>query len=222
MERGDRMTKEQVGKLLITIQAYYPNYNPPDKKIAINAWYVMLAEYPEDLVLQALRACIATNTSGFAPDVGQIMSKIQTISQPQELNEMEAWSLVSKALRNGYYGAIEEFNKLPPLVQKAVGSPDNLRNWAQTDSESIENVVQSNFMRTYRTVVNRAKEYQKMPKDIQALIESTNRSSYSAQIGAKNQQTIKLSLEDNKSQNKPIKGVPMPKEIKERIEQMKR
>lgn len=222
MERGDRMTKEQVGKLLITIQAYYPNYNPPDKKIAINAWYVMLAEYPEDLVLQALRACIATNTSGFAPDVGQIMSKIQTISQPQKLNEMEAWSLVSKALRNGYYGAVEEFNKLPPLVQKAVGSPDNLRNWAQTDSESIENVVQSNFMRTYRTVVNRAKEYQKMPKDIQALIESTNRSSYSAQIGAKNQQTIKLSLEDNKSQNKPIKGVPMPKEIKERIEQMKR
>lgn len=222
MERGDRMTKEQVGKLLITIQAYYPNYNPPDKKIAINAWYVMLAEYPEDLVLQALRACIATNTSGFAPDVGQIMSKIQTISQPQELNEMEAWLLVSKALRNGYYGAIEEFNKLPPLVQKAVGSPDNLRNWAQTDSESIENVVQSNFMRTYRTVVNRAKEYQKMPKDIQALIKSTNRSSYLAQIGSKNQQTIKLSLEDNKSQNKPIKGVSMPKEIKERIEQMKR
>ena len=61
-----------------------------------------------------------------------------------------------------------------------------------------------------------------MPKDIQALIKSTNRSSYSTQIGSKNQQTIKLSLEDNKSQNKPIKGVPMPKEIKERIEQMKR
>ena len=60
-----------------------------------------------------------------------------------------------------------------------------------------------------------------MPKDIQALIENTNRSLYSAQIGSKNQQTIKLSLEDNKSQNEPIKGVPMPKEIKERIEQMK-
>ena len=85
------MTKEQVGKLLMTIQAYYHNYNPPDKKIAINAWYVMLAEYPEELVLQALRACIATNTSGFAPDVGQIMSKIQTISQPQELDGMAAW-----------------------------------------------------------------------------------------------------------------------------------
>lgn len=216
------MTREQVGKLLMTIQAYYPNYNPPDKEITLNAWHIMLAEYPEELVLQALRACIATNTSGFAPSIGQLINTIYTIQNPQELNEMEAWFLVSRAIRNGYYGAVEEFNKLPPLVQKAVGSPDNLRNWALTDSKSIENVVQSNFMRTYRTVVNRAKEYQKMPKDIQALIESTNRSSYSAQIGSKNQQTIKLSLEDNKSQNKPIKGIPMPKEIKERIEQMKR
>lgn len=88
MDGGDEMTEEKVGELLMTIQAYYPNYNPPDKKIALKAWHIMLAEYPEELVLQALRACIATNTSGFAPDVGQIMSKIQTISQPQELDRM--------------------------------------------------------------------------------------------------------------------------------------
>lgn len=170
----------------------------------------------------ALKTYVHSDTSGFAPSIGQLINKLHEVQTPQELNEMEAWFLVSRALRNGYYGAVEEFNKLPPLVQKAVGSPDNLRNWALTDSKSIENVVQSNFMRSYRTVVNRAKEYQRMPKDIKALIESTNKSPYSAQIGTKNQRTIKLSLEDNKSQNKPIKGIPMPKEIKERIEQMKR
>ena len=216
------MTETEVRKLLAMTQAVYPNYNPPSREAAVNAWLMCLSEYDNNVVMAAFKAYITTDTSGFAPSIGQLLDKLHAIQNPQELNEMEAWSLVSKALRNGYYGAVEEFNKLPPLVQKAVGSPDNLRNWAQTDSESIENVVQSNFMRTYRTVVNRAKEYQKMPKDIQALIESTNRSSYSAQIGSKNQQTIKLSLEDNKSQNKPIKGVPMPKEIKERIEQMKR
>ena len=48
------MTEEQVGKLLMTIQAYYPNYNPPDKKVTLNAWYIMLAEYSEELVLQAM------------------------------------------------------------------------------------------------------------------------------------------------------------------------
>ena len=216
------MTKNEVVKLLMTIQTFYPNYQVENKEFTINAWYSIIGDCDYKPMEKALRAYITTDTSGFAPSIGQLINKLHEVQSPQELNEMEAWLLVSKALRNGTYGAIEEFNKLPPLVQKAVGSPDNLRNWAQTDSESIENVVQSNFMRTYRTVVNRAKEYQKMPKDIQALIESTNRSSYSAQIGSKNQQTIKLSLEDNKSQNKPIKGVPMPKEIKERIEHMKR
>ena len=216
------MTKNEVVKLLMTIQTFYPNYQVENKEFTINAWYSIIGDCDYKPMEKALRAYITTDTSGFAPSIGQLINKLHEVQSPQELNEMEAWLLVSKALRNGTYGAIEEFNKLPPLVQKAVGSPDNLRNWAQTDSESIENVVQSNFMRTYRTVVNRAKEYRKMPKDIQALIESTNRSSYSAQIGSKNQHTIKLSLEDNKSQNKPIKGVPMPKEIKERIEQMKR
>ena len=216
------MTKNEVIKLSMTIQTFYPNYQVENKEFTINAWYAIIGDCDYKPMEKALQAYITTDTSGFAPSIGQLLDKLHAIQNPQELNEMEAWSVVSKALRNGYYGAVEEFNKLPPLVQKAVGSPDNLRNWAQTDSESIENVVQSNFMRTYRTVVNRAKEYQKMPKDIQTLIESTNRSSYSAQIGSKNQQTIKLSLEDNKSQNKPIKGVPMPKEIKERIEQMKR
>lgn len=216
------MTKNEVVKLLMTIQTFYPNYQVENKEFTINAWYSIIGDCDYKPMEKALRAYITTDTSGFAPSIGQLINKLHEVQSPQELNEMEAWLLVSKALRNGTYGAVKEFNKLPPLVQKAVGSPDNLRNWAQTDSESIENVVQSNFMRTYRTVVNRAKEYRKMPKDIQALIESTNRSSYSAQIGSKNQQTMKLSLEDNKSQNKPIKGVPMPKEIKERIEQMKR
>ena len=77
-------------------------------------------------------------------------------------------------------------------------------------------------MRSYRLVVNRENEIKKMPADVRTLIENVNKTSYSAQIGSKNRQAIKLSLEDNKSQNKPIKGVPMPKEIKERIEQMKR
>ena len=216
------MTETEVRKLLAMTQAVYPNYNPPSREAAVNAWLMCLSEYDNNAVMAAFKAYITTDTSGFAPSIGQLLDKLHAIQNPQELNEMEAWSLVSKALRNGYYGAVEEFNKLPPLVQKAVGSPDNLRNWSQTDTNSIENVVQSNFMRSYRLVVNRENEIKKMPADVRTLIENVNKTSYSAQIGTKNQQAIKLSLEDNKSQNKPIKGVPMPKEIKERIEQMKR
>ena len=214
------MTKNEVVKLLMTIQTFYPNYQVENKEFTINAWYSIIGDCDYKPMEKALQAYITTDTSGFAPSIGQLLDKLHTIQNPQELNEMEAWSLVSKALRNGYYGAVEEFNNLPPLVQKAVGSPDNLRNWSQTDTNSIENVVQSNFMRSYRLVVNRENEIKKMPADVRTLIENVNKTSYSAQIGTKNQQTIKLSLEDNKSQNKPIKGVPMPKEIKERIKQI--
>ena len=214
------MTKNEVIKLLMTIQTFYPNYQVENKEFTINAWYTIIGDCDYKLMEKALRAYITTDTSGFAPNIGQLLDKLHAIQNPQELNEMEAWSLVSKALRNGYYGAVEEFNNLPPLVQKAVGSPDNLRNWSQTDTNSIENVVQSNFMRSYRLVVNRENEIKKMPADVRTLIENVNKTSYSAQIGTKNQQAIKLSLEDNKSQNKPIKGVPMPKEIKERVKQI--
>lgn len=225
MDGGNEMTREQVGKLLMTIQAYYPNYNPPDKEITLNAWYIMLTEYPEELVLQALRACIATNTSGFAPDVGQIMSKIQTISQPQELDGMTAWGLVSKALRNGTYGAVEEFNKLPPLVKQAVGMPDNLKNWATSDYQTIETVIQSNFLRTYETVVKRANEINRMPDNIKSLIEKTNVNSYKAQIEQKFQRDINtLQIKENAliGQNTSTEEyIEVPKEIQDRIDRMR-
>lgn len=216
------MTREETKKILMMVQASYPNFNPPDKTVTINTWFLLLKDNEYLAIEQALRAYITTDTSGFAPNIGQLLDKLHTIQSPQELNEMEAWSLVSKALRNGYYGAVEEFDKLPPLVKKAVGSPDNLRNWSQTDVKAIETVIQSNFMRSYEAIVKRAYEIKKMPADVQALIENVNKTSYSTQIGMKNRETIKLSLEDSKSQNKANKCVPMPKEIKERIEQMKR
>lgn len=216
------MTRDETIKLLMVIQSAYPNFKPPDKTVAVDTWYTMLKDMDYNVVQMGLRAYITSDTSGFAPSIGQLINTIYTIQNPQELNEMEAWFLVSRALRNGYYGAVEEFDNLPPLVQKAVGTPDNLRNWSQTNTDSVENVIQSNFMRSYRTVVKREEEIKKMPADVQALIENVNKDSYSAQIGSRNQQTIKISLEDNKSQNKSKKCVPVPKEIKERIEQMKR
>ena len=214
------MTREETVKIIRIMCDCYPNYKPSNLSETVDVWNMMLEEYSYSQISTALKTYVHSDTSGLAPSIGQLLDKLHAIQNPQELNEMEAWSLVSKALRNGYYGAVEEFNNLPPLVQKAVGSPDNLRNWSQTDTNSIENVVQSNFMRSYRLVVNRENEIKKMPADVRTLIENVNKTSYSAQIGTKNQQAIKLSLEDNKSQNKPIKGVPMPKEIKERVKQI--
>lgn len=62
---------------------------------------------------------------------------------------------------------------MPPIVQKAVGSPSQLRNWSQTDSDSVENVIQSNFMRTYRQELAKDREMRKIPQDTRFALEQS-------------------------------------------------
>ena len=168
------MDREETKKILRIMVDSYPNYKPSDMSETIDVWQMMLSDFTYNQVAMALKAYIMSDTSGFAPSIGQLVGKMQMISQPNELNEMEAWALVSKAIRNGFYGAESEFAKLPELVQKAVGQPSQLRQWAHSDMESIETVIQSNFIRTYRTVVKRENEVSRMPKEVQILIEKTN------------------------------------------------
>ena len=176
-----------------------------------------LSEYDNNVVMAAFKAYMTTNTSGFAPAPGQLIEILQTLTQPSELNELEAWSLVRKALSDSSYNSVERFQELPPIVQKAVGTPQQLKIWA-CDSEFNENVVSSNFMKTYRTEVKRATELNKMPSDVRKLIEMVNTNSVSAQIASENKRTISLSLEDKKTEEtgkmEVRNSVPMPEKYK--------
>lgn len=138
---------------------------------------MILSDYSYKDVSVALKAYILSDVSGFAPSIGQLVSKIGMIRDKKELNEMEAWALVSNALRNGTYGSVEEFEKLPEIVQKAVGSPENLRNWAQTDVGSVENVIQSNFIKTYRAELRRKSSISILPDKLQKLMDNSDGSS---------------------------------------------
>lgn len=193
------MTEKEVRQLLAMTQAVYPNYNPPSREAAVNAWLMCLSEYDNNVVMAAFKTYMTTNTSGFAPAPGQLIEILQTLTQPSELNELEAWSIVRKALRNCGYNSEQEFAKLPTVVQKTVGTAQQLKIWA-CDSEFNENVVSSNFIKTYRTEVKRATELNKVPDDIRKLVEMVNTHSTSAQIANKNKQAIKLSLEDKKNE----------------------
>lgn len=219
------MTREETVKIIRIMCDCYPNYKPNNLSETVDVWNMMLKDCVYEQVSVALKAYIRSDTSGFAPSIGQLIGKIQTISQPQELDGMAAWGLVSKALRNGTYGAVEEFNKLPPLVKQAVGMPDNLKNWATSDYQTIETVIQSNFLRTYETVAKRANEINRMPDNIKSLIEKANANSYKAQIEQKFQRDINTL--NNKNSNligreEDSEGyIEAPKEIQDRIDRMR-
>lgn len=167
------MTTEETIKVLMIIQSTYPNFKPEDKSVAIEIWQSVLEDFSYHQISMALKTYIRTNTSGFAPSPGQLIELADPIERHTELSETEAWAIVSKALRRGNYYAEEEFGKLPVEIQKAVGSPDNIRNWAKADEQSVETVIQSNFMRAYRTEVKRQNEYRKMPQEVRELIAQT-------------------------------------------------
>lgn len=192
------MTREETVKIIRIMCDSYPNYKPNNISETVDVWCMMLEDYNYNQISVALKAYVTSDTSGFAPSIGELIAKIQMISQPQELNEMEAWSLVSKALRNGTYGAVEEFSRLPPTVQEAVGNPDNLRNWATSDYKAIETVIQSNFIKTYRSVTSRTEEIKRVPAEIQKLIEKVNQNSLKAQIEQKYQNNTNLLSGENK------------------------
>ncbi len=218
------MTREETVKIIRIMVDSYPNYKPNDISETVDVWCMMLEEFSYQEVSVALKAYILSNNSGFAPSIGQLVDKIQSMSQPDELNEMEAWSLVQKAICNSTYNSVSEFEKLPPLVQKAVGLPNNLREWAMTENLNKE-VIMSNFQRAYKVELQREKELQKMPKAVRDMIAKVNEASYSGQIEQKRQQMIESANERKQGEIKSLEmkceGVDPTTEFYEVMEGLK-
>lgn len=218
------MNVTEAKKIIASMIVSYSNYKPTDVDYAATIWADMLSEYTYEQVDGALRSFIMSDKGGFAPSIGQLVEKIHTMTQPQELNEMEAWSLVSKAIRNSGYNSTDEFAKLPSLVQKAVGLPSQLRTWA-LDENYNEEVASSNFIKCYRNELAKQRELQKMPQNVRNLIERANEGSYSAQIEQKRQNMMESANTREQVEIKALEakhnGVPMPEKYKERLEGMR-
>lgn len=207
------MTRTEVKKVIAVMMAAYPNYKPINVDIVVEVWADMLERYTYEQVNMALKAYILSDTSGFAPSIGQIVEKLQLFISNEELNEMAAWGLVLKAMRNSIYHSEEEFAKLPPVVQKAVVSPGQLREWAM--AEDVDgtwmNVTQSNFMRTYRAELSREKTFEKLPPDILKL---ASKSTEQVLIAQTSQESLSVSEERKIAEQN---ASPIPERLKERF-----
>jgi hypothetical protein len=81
----------------------------PDKDV-FDVWYALM----NDLEYEYLNLAIQKHmiSSKFPPTPADIREQYQSLIDPEEMNEMEAWNLVSKAIRNSGYNYEEEFLKL--------------------------------------------------------------------------------------------------------------
>lgn len=212
------MQIEDARKIVAVLMVTYPGYKPSSTEFAAKTWLSLTEEYTYEQVNMALKSYIKSDTSGFPPAPGQIIDRIYDMTIAPELNEMEAWSLVSEAIRNGIYNSVEEFAKLPPLVQKAVGMPGQLKVWA-LDEDYNDGVVSSNFIKCYKAVCSRVKEIRKVPEPVRMLIAQTYKGSFPAQMEQKRQETIGSTVARVIEEKKDVPG--MSKRVLERLEKLK-
>jgi len=169
------MNKAETIKIVMILKATYPNWAKEQSKdeisMMVSIWNEMLIDYNYEIVQSAIKALLAS--SKWPPSISQVIEKIKFIQSggKREMSEQEAWSLISKAISNSSYNASQEFEKLPKQLQDVVRTPQQLKNWALMDSDTVQSVVSSNFMRSYKAVVKNDREFEALPSDVKSQIE---------------------------------------------------
>lgn len=207
------MTREETIKILMVVQAAYPNYKPPDKTVTVNLWYEMLLDYSYQQVSAGVKAYIRTDKRGFAPSIGDIIDKLQMLFGDNQIDEVQAWGIVWNAICNSGYHAEEEYEKLPELIKKTVGSAGQLRQWAlsEVDDKTIS-YWKSDFQRSYRTFQQKERELKKLTPELLQLIQNHTSQNRVAQ---KNERTV-LELDTSDK----WEGTGMPESVKERFNKL--
>lgn len=164
------MTLKESAEILRVLKATYPKYykniSKEDATDILHLWSTMFADKDVKDVIKALRAFILTDTSGFPPTIGQINNSMYNLNKQNNLTELEAWNKIAIACRNSAYHSEIEFYKLPNVLQELVGSPNQLKYWSILPQDEFETVVQSNFMRSYKSKMQQINYYNLLPESL--------------------------------------------------------
>lgn len=165
------MDQAETLRILAAYPMFYRDMTPKEAT-GVVALRAEMFDEPYPVVAAAVKALIATDSKGYPPHIGAVKTQIRRITQPQEMTEAGAWSLINRAIRNSAYGSQGEFDQLPPMLQRLVGSPNQLREWATMDTDTVQSVVASNFQRSFRARSTAERNYATLPADVRALSES--------------------------------------------------
>ena len=164
------MTRQEALAIMAMLKTAYPSFykdlSKEELNAAINLWATMFADDPAYIVTEAVKSLMCTLK--YPPTIADVKEKIAMITQPPAMTEMEAWDMVKSAI--SYYNAAETFERLPPILKRIVGSPNQLREWAIMEAEKLDTVVQSNFMRSYKALAAQEKERAMLPESTRQMI----------------------------------------------------
>lgn len=162
------MTQQETAKLIAKMKAFFPasfaKKTVEETKKDIASWYPLYKDFPAEVVFSALDEYAMTHDTAFAPAPGQLYAVIlkHTKNDSELLDKYDAWELVEKAIHNGIDDSKKEYDKLPPAVQRAVGSSSHIREWGMMDVDKMS-WIKNDFLSRYQEIYEAEEERLRLP-----------------------------------------------------------
>ncbi len=169
------MTRDDVKKIIMMFASVYPHNftNKSQEALSemIDVWHTLLDDLDANQVAIATKEFLRTrNEERFMPTPAIIRNEVYEMFKTEEgLTEQEAWNILSKAISNSGYNSQQEYDKLPEVI-KSLTTPSQLRDYAMMDTDELNTVVASNFMRSYKVRKEHHKQYEKISTNTKNLI----------------------------------------------------
>lgn len=167
------MTRDEIVVILGTLKTAYPKfYSEMSKQEMFNTidlWTEMFAHEKTELVVAAVKNLI--NTFKWPPTIADVKEEMYKLIEHEKETPIELWNMIKKAIRNSGYNSYEEFQKLPEVAQKFVGSPNQLREWALSVDYN-DGVVKGQFFKQIEIIQKREKDNKLMLPQVKEIVQN--------------------------------------------------
>ena len=161
------MNRDEIIAILGTLKTAYPKFyvdmSQQEMLNTINLWGEMFAHENPALVVAAVKSLI--NTFKFPPTIADVKNEMYKLTETETETPVEMWNKIKGAMRRASYYANEEFEKLPEVAKKFVGSPNQLREWALAVDYN-DGVVKGQFFKQYEILKQREKDNKLMLPEV--------------------------------------------------------
>lgn len=171
------MTREETASALKILKVSYPSFysrfNREDMLAVLDLWSDMFRGDDIGIVKIALYRLLETH-QGYPPSIAELKAKVREVESiaTGEPTDEELWRVLRKAISNGYYGAREEYEKLPSVLQRYLGSPAALRELSQGDAKTIDTVTHGQFLKQIGSIRERQEFTDSLPESMRLSLRS--------------------------------------------------
>ena len=168
------MTLKETGQVMAVLKVAFPAWgkgmDDAEALAMVHLWAELFSDDPAQEVLAAVKSLIATQKEGYPPTIGAVKAQLDKLRTGERMTDEQAWRLIYKAICNSAHNSGGEFSALPPELQRLVGSPNQLRDWAMMDAATVNSVVASNVQRAYRTRTEAEREMRVLPESVRTAL----------------------------------------------------